>query len=222
MITHGKKNSLVGIFVGFVVVLSCSLSFALVGGHEGGSWPGTWPKELEPYRNNAKTLMVATGIQEDVFEIYFKDRADFEKIWPILLTLKSKAAPLTLQSVETPLKEQEGKLFTNNQPMVRLYCPAYDGGTMTRTGKRLSSSPPWPESIIGPRGELPEYVTVSKDGDTWVPVSKDDAKGFMNRARIDIELVIDGKIIDLNRIRLPAETPIIDKRNLNEKDGRQP
>ncbi len=28
----------------------------------------------------------------------------------------------------------------------------------------------------------------------------------------DIELVVDGEIVDLNRIRLPADTPIIDKR----------
>jgi hypothetical protein len=27
-----------------------------------------------------------------------------------------------------------------------------------------------------------------------------------------MELVVDGKIIDLNRIALPADTPIIDKR----------
>ena len=27
-----------------------------------------------------------------------------------------------------------------------------------------------------------------------------------------IELVVDGDIVDLNRIRLPAETPIIDER----------
>jgi hypothetical protein len=32
------------------------------------------------------------------------------------------------------------------------------------------------------------------------------------RARIDIELVVDGDIVDLNRIGLPMDTPIIDKR----------
>ena len=34
----------------------------------------------------------------------------------------------------------------------------------------------------------------------------------VKRARIDIELVVDGNIVDLNRIPLPADTPIIDKR----------
>ena len=34
----------------------------------------------------------------------------------------------------------------------------------------------------------------------------------MYRARIDLELVVDGKIIDLNRIQIPSDAPIIDKR----------
>jgi hypothetical protein len=36
--------------------------------------------------------------------------------------------------------------------------------------------------------------------------------GLMYRARVDIVLIVDGKIVDLNRIPLPADTPIIDKR----------
>ena len=34
-----------------------------------------------------------------------------------------------------------------------------------------------------------------------------------------IELVVDGDIVDLNRIALPADTPIIDERF---KDGKKP
>jgi hypothetical protein len=48
---------------------------------------------------------------------------------------------------------------------------------------------------------------------TWVPVQPgDENKGFYYRARVDLELVADGEIIDLNRIKLPTEIPIIDKR----------
>ena len=36
--------------------------------------------------------------------------------------------------------------------------------------------------------------------------------GVTLRTVTDIELVVDGEIVDLNRIRLPADTPIIDKR----------
>ena len=38
-----------------------------------------------------------------------------------------------------------------------------------------------------------------------------DAKGNWEKT-IYIELIVDGEIIDLNRIQLPADTPIIDER----------
>ena len=62
---------------------------------------------------------------------------------------------------------------------------------------------------------LPEYVTTGEvDGKkTWIPAARGQGfLGIMNRARVDLELIIDGKIIDLNRIRIPSDTPIIDKR----------
>ncbi len=34
---------------------------------------------------------------------------------------------------------------------------------------------------------------------------------------IYIEVIVDGKIVDLNRIALPADTPIIDERFKDEK-----
>ncbi|MCY2952759.1 MAG: hypothetical protein NTU53_12425 [Planctomycetota bacterium] len=34
-----------------------------------GEWPSTWPKGLDPYRKQAKTIRVAHGIQETVYEI---------------------------------------------------------------------------------------------------------------------------------------------------------
>ena len=47
----------------------------------------------------------------------------------------------------------------------------------------------------------------------WDPIEeKYGPWGFMYRARTEIELVVDGRIIDLNRIPLPPETPIIDRR----------
>ena len=36
-----------------------------------------------------------------------------------------------------------------------------------------------------------------------------------------IELIVDGKIVDLNRIPLPADTPIIDKRFIEEQTTAQ-
>lgn len=37
----------------------------------------------------------------------------------------------------------------------------------------------------------------------------------MGRSTVDIELFVgDGQVVDLNRIRLPGETPIVDRREL--------
>lgn len=64
-------------------------------------------------------------------------------------------------------------------------------------------------------GELPEYVTSEEEDGRlkWVP-----ADGG-HRARVDIILITDGKIVDLNRIQLPPDTPIIDNRFKKEHNN---
>jgi len=178
---------------------------------ETGMWPNSWPRELEPYRAHAKTIMIAAGNQENVYEIRFENREEFEKLWPIILKLKDKKAPLRLRSVEKPIK---GRLFNSDKPVVRVFSHVYPAWPQHRAGgSKLIPAPPWPDSVILPTGELPEYVAISEDGSTWVPVNKgEEPMGFMYRARTEIELVVDGTIIDLNRIPLPPDTPIIDRR----------
>jgi len=192
-----------------------------------GKWPNSWPKELEPYRKQAATHEIGTGIQENVYEIRFKNREDFEKIWPTILRLKDKKSPLRLQSIEKP---NSLSLSNGKKPMVRVYSYVYPAWPVRRPGRRdLRPSPPWPDSIKSPTGELPEHVTISEDGSDWVPawisIEKEEPwditsnlfedqkpRRFIYRARTEIELVVDGKIIDLNRIQLPTDTPIIDRR----------
>jgi hypothetical protein len=61
-------------------------------------------------------------------------------------------------------------------------------------------------------------VDADKGADNEVPVA--DAKNVHGRWRTNatyIELVVDGEIVDLNRIALPADTPIIDERFKDEK-----
>jgi len=82
-------------------------------------------------------------------------------------------------------------------------------------GATLRTGPPWPDSILSENGLLPEYVSAEKvDGKMkWVPVERgENPAGFLYRARIEIELITDGDVIDLNRIPLPPDTSIIDKR----------
>ena len=214
-----RRWRLTTVFVPLILLLS-PLCYGMVQIVSRGAWPADWPKELEPYRESAKTIGVAAGNHEDVFEISFRNREQFEKIWPVILTLKSEGAPLILTTAgSTP---GWAGLFDNNEPIVRIYAPSYTGWvTTTPEGKKLKPSPPWPESAKLPNGQLPKYVRLSEDKTTWEPtdVNHNSLKGFEYRARIEIELVIDGQIIDLNRIRLPADTPIIDKRTLEYKSS---
>jgi hypothetical protein len=116
---------------------------------------------------------------------------------------------------------------------------------LVEQGRALRADEPWPKSAYLPNGDLAEYVT-SKTVDgrmTWVAVGQSDDRlhdrsrsplGFnlpvavgqsddrlrdLHRARADIVLVVDGEIVDLNRIHLPPDTKVIDKRGLAGSDG---
>lgn len=186
---------------------------------ERGEWPDTWPKELEPYRDQAKTVQVGHGIHERVYEIRFTDREDFEKAWPHILAVKSKGAPLSLKG--GPFWYDVSGSQVASGVMVLSPSLGYVGGPssppawnrnqaeeLVTQGKMLRAGPPWPEYLYSEDGQLPEYVKAQeKDGKlTWVPA---DAG---HRARVDIILIIDGETIDLNRIVLPPDTPIIGRR----------
>jgi len=218
----GKKSTI--ILFAAMTMLASSLCFGLVITNTRGTWPDSWPKELEPYRKQAETIAIATGIQENVYEIRFENREEFEKLWPIILKLKDKKAPLRLRRIEKPFKK--GWLFNSEKPVVRVFSHVYPAWPSRRPGGReLRPAPPWPDSIKSPTGELPEYVARSEDGNAWIPAEKEKPRDFMwswveegkprgsmYRARTEIELVVDGTIIDLNRILLPPDTPIIDRR----------
>jgi hypothetical protein len=63
-------------------------------------------------------------------------------------------------------------------------------------------------------GAVKAGVRILSPSENNPPGYADQAKraGVTLRIVTDIELVVDGEIVDLNRIRLPADTPIIDKR----------
>jgi hypothetical protein len=197
----------------FLSILLSALCFALVSIESSGRWPADWPKELEQFRKQAKAIGVAAGNQEDVFEISFRSREEFEKVWPVILTLKSEGAPLTLTTAGSA--PGWAGLFDNNEPIVRIYALSYSSGPRTTPdGNKIRPAPSWPDSVKLPNGQLPKYVRLSDDKNTWVSADANHNlfKGFEYRARIEIELVVDGKIIDLNRVQLHSDTPIIDKR----------
>jgi len=206
-------------------------ALALVMPSNEGKWPPTWPKELEPLRKRSKTLDVGTGTQEHIYTIPFENRDEFEKFWPVLMTLRTPGSPLTVSKVGR-IDKGWGDLLSNAKACVRIKGPSggYAGGTVKLgghidlkeldAGTMLFAGAPWPKELTGSNGELPEYVTAIRiDGGklAWKSIEQvpEKDRGFHNRARIDIELVIDGEIIDLNRIRLPQDARIVDRRFLD-------
>jgi len=185
---------------------------------EKGLWPDSWPKQLDRLRAQARTLEHG---QHTVYEIPFANRAEFESAWPHLLAVASKHAPLVL------LSSPDKWLGHSIAAGVRIRCPPtgqlihfrgmiYPPGAEAAIpdGKFLKVGPPWPDDIKSPSGALPEYVII--DNGKWRAFERKDFGGpnarTILRSRIEIALIVDGNIVDLNRIPLPADAPIIDKR----------
>lgn len=188
--------------------LISSVCFALVSTLSEGTWPSSWPKELEALRDQAHTVDVAHGIQETVYEIPFESREAFEAAWPHILSLKSVGAPLILAKSPSAY----GVSGTTARAGVRILCPV--GGELPGRSIALPGADfPWTIPLAPVHETLPEYVTM--ENGLPVPATPGDGKmGFYRRARVDIELIVDGEVVDLNRVRLPEGTPILDRRFL--------
>jgi hypothetical protein len=155
--------------------VSCAV-YADYGVSHEGTWPKSWPKELEPLRKQARTLVGPLASFQH-YQIPFTKREEFEAAWLHLLKVKSKGAPIFL--VRAP---KTG--FMEIKPAGVLIHSPPEG-----TDKRANPETP----IAG----------VTNPRERWMYTTY-------------IELVVDGDIVDLNRIPLPADTPIIDERF---KDG---
>ena len=201
--------------------LMASVCFALWGVSNEGLWPESWPKALEQHRTRSRTLAHRTAI---TYEIPFARREDFESAWPHILAVKSTTAPLILlrgpdQMAARPLKAGVRILCPPTGELVTLQGTSYPPGAEAAIpdGKFLTVGPPWPDDIKSESGALPEYVVI--DNGKWRAC---DAKGFkefegakvltIRRARTEVQLIVDGDVVDLNRIPLPGDTPIIDRR----------
>jgi hypothetical protein len=217
--------------VALVLMLMFSLhtARALVMYAETGIWPKTWPAELEELRKQCHTTEVATGIQENIYDIYFTNHAQFERAWPAILKVRTPGSPVVLYTVEKPPLGIAGSAPVT-RPTVRIYAPTdgYSGGPhsgaatnlqqITRAieaGQMLHAGAPWPKEI-STNGMLPEYV-VAKEIDQrlrWIPANpeqdrkSDGAVGFYNRARIDVAIIADGHVIPTDTIVFPPNTPV--------------
>lgn len=217
-----RRSSLIWVIA--LLLLTAAKASALVMTVPEGMWPKDWPAELESLREHAVTLDVATGTQEHIYTIHFDNREEFEKHWPILMTLRTPGSPLTVSKVGSD--SGWGDLLSNAKPCVRIKGPTGSivGAEnlekldqLIEEGKAAIVAPPWPKELVGSEGQLPEYVTTTRAMQgklQWVAVEDVPAeqRGFSFRARVDIELVVDGQVIDLNRIVLPDDARIIDRR----------
>jgi hypothetical protein len=152
--------------------------YALYSVSDSGTWPKSWPKELEPLRKQARSLVGPT-VEQRHYEIPFTKREEFESAWPHLLKVKSKGAPIIL-----------------------VRGPKTDFFAIQPAGVLIHSPPAGTDKRVNPEAPISGQTNVRT---TWMNTTF-------------IELVVDGKIVDLNRIALPADTPIIDERF---KDGKK-
>ncbi|MHC4569570.1 MAG: hypothetical protein ACYTE3_27920 [Planctomycetota bacterium] len=203
-----------------IVVCAVSSVYALFSVGEYGEWPASWPKELEPLRKQSRTLSDGMHCLE-IYEIPFTDREQFESAWPHILKVKSNKAPLKLLSspyhrTSVPIKAGVRILAPRTATLVFFegaHCPP-EAKPTANGGKALTLGPPWPDYIKSESGSLPGYIEYDYRKGKWVPYDPNRQTSLLGpmKSRVDIELIVDGQIVDLNRIPLPADTLIIDKR----------
>ena len=93
-----------------------------------GDWPEDWPRELEPFRERSLTARPGMPLVEaNIHQIPFKNREEFEKVWPSILRLKSTGAPITLVGIDSNKKRYGLDEWSNARPCVRVIAPPRGG-----------------------------------------------------------------------------------------------
>lgn len=156
--------------------------------------------------NRAIAIFVATVFISPgpLFADYgVKDRGTWPESWPDELerlrkqsrTLEGPLVPL--QHFAIPFTDRDAfeeawphllKVKGQGAPIILTGRPSFWLGDDSRAGVCVHSPP---------KGEAP--LDAKKAGGDW-------------RKTVYIELIVDGDIVDLNRIPIPPDTPIIDKR----------
>jgi len=212
-------------FVAAIVFCTVGSVYAFWSGGPGGTWPKSWPKELEPLRKQASTCVGGIALHTR-YEIPFTNRKEFESAWPHILKVKSKGAPITL------LRGSHGII---GAPKTAGVCIQFLGTSPDETGalpvttRTAATELPSVSGSAGPtRAATNEKPTPSPERRDNTPaltgrsvpvpppaaatLSKTDSAGRLPGTPIEIWLVVDGDIVDLNRIPLPPDTPITDRR----------
>jgi hypothetical protein len=166
------------VFVVIALCVLCSVADALYRVSDRGEWSKNWPRELEPLRKQARTLVGPT-VDRRHYAIRFTRREEFEAVWSHLLKVKSKGAPIFL------VRGENFFLGENRKAGVVIHCPS-----ASKAGDPIPLGTP----IDGVENLKLRWMNANY-----------------------LELVVDGDIVDLNRISLPADTPIVDERFKNDE-----
>jgi hypothetical protein len=187
----------------------CSKALAIYLVIEHGTWPKSWPKQLESLRDQSRTLEGPHGPYLH-FAIRFTDRDQFETAWPHILKVKTKGAPIVL------VRGENFFLGKDSLPGLVVHSPPA-GGAENRPAQ--ADKPATGEPAAG-EPQIKGAPTVAGEGpikdEGPIEGVEDRRLRWMNTTYI--ELVVDGQIVDLNRIPLPKGTPIIDERFTDGKE----
>jgi hypothetical protein len=182
------------VLIGGLTAPACLAEWSFI---DAGGWPGSWPAELESLRPQSRTLL---GVGDTIYVIPFSDRAEFEAAWPHLLAMATDGSPLTLSRGHDAVNA-----FDINAGVVVL---------TPNTPELIGIDESGIDAIGDESRKLPTFVV--PDGPKWRAITIEEMRKDRNlarrarRLRTEVRLVVDGKIVDLNRIPLPALA--IDKR----------
>jgi hypothetical protein len=184
------------------------------------SRPPQWPEGLRPqvWSKDQETIFQQRisfagwyfqydDVREALLELRFDSRADFETLWPAIVSVKSKGAPVILKKGESSYRGRPAVAGG-----VQILYPLSNQEGLSKPG----IDPNLLAAVLKSSDRPPEYVTTAGRPFTGV-LPPPAPKGYelpepLYRVRTDIILVVDGDVIDLNRIQLPEDTPIIDQR----------
>lgn len=157
----------------------------------------------------AAIVFSAAGSVYALYEVY--DRGEWPKSWPVELEPIRKQArtlvgpEIASRHYQIPFTKREEfeaawphflKVKTKGAPIILVRGPKTDFFAIKPAGL-LIHSPPLDEEKEGEPGKP-------------IPGQDNPRSTWMNTTFF--ELVVDGDIVDLNRIALPTDTPIIDER----------
>ena len=176
-----------------------------------GDWPETWPKALEPLRKQSKTYRRGIPLTEEtVYVIAIHNKAEFKRAWDALLKVKSAQAPITLLDKSSGRPSPGSEIDLENFPVIRVRAPNR-GGVGHPGGQTLKFGPPWPKRLRNDDGSLPEFVHFVQAGDR-IDWAAGKGGSFSYRCRTELEVVVDGEIIDYGSITIPEGTSVVDRR----------